>query len=73
MMREVGIHDRVGAILGKGDDRYLVGVIGRREGARSGEDGQAETVVEPDDSLAYVSVRSGFYPTENEILESHNL
>lgn len=72
-MREVGIHDRVGAILSKGDDRRLIGAVGRREGARSGKDGQAEAVVEPDDSLAYVSVRSGFYPTENEILDSHNL
>ena len=50
-MGEVGIHDRVGAILRERDDRHLVRAVGRREGARSGEYGQAEAVVEADDSL----------------------
>jgi hypothetical protein len=72
-MGEVGIYDREGSILRKGDYRRLIGAVGRREGARTGKDGQAEAVVEPDDSLAYVAVRSGFYPTEYEILVSHNL
>ncbi len=72
-MGEVRIYDSKGSILRKGDDRRLIGAVGRCEGARTGKDGQAEAVVEPDDSLANVAVRSGFYTTENEILESHNL
>ena len=72
-MSEVRIDNREGSILRKGDDRRLIGAVGRREGARTGKDGQAEAVVEPDDSLANIAVRSGFNPTENEILISHIL
>ena len=71
-MGEVRIYDRKGSILRKRDDRRLIGAVGRRKGARTGKDGQAEAVVEPDNSLAYNAVLSGFYPTENEILVSHN-
>ena len=72
-MGEIRIYDRKGSIFRKGDDSRLIGAVGRRESARTEKDGQAEAVVEPDDSLAYVAVRSGFYPAENEILVSHNL
>ena len=43
-MGEVGIYDREGSILRKGDYRRLIGAVGRREGARTGKDGQAEAV-----------------------------
>ena len=72
-MSEVRIDNRERSILSKGDDRRLIGAVGRREGARTGKDGQAEAVVEADDRLVYIAVRSGLYPTENEILVSHIL
>ncbi|MBR4225213.1 MAG: hypothetical protein IKR86_00165 [Candidatus Methanomethylophilaceae archaeon] len=64
-MGEVRIDDLEGAILLEGDDRGLIGAVGRSEGARTGKDGQAEAVAETDDRLAHVAFRSGLYPTEH--------
>jgi len=72
-MGKFRIYDCKGSIFRKGDDRRLKGAIKRCEGAWTGKDGQAEAVVEPDDSLANIAVRSGFYPSENEILVSHSM
>lgn len=63
-MGEVGIYDREGSILRKGDYRRLIGAVGRREGALTGKDGQTEAVGEPNDGLHHITPGTRFYPAE---------
>ena len=63
-MSEVRIDNRERSILRKGDDRSFIRAVGRREGARTGKDGQTEAVGEPNDSLHHITPGTRFYPAE---------
>ena len=72
MMGELRIDYPVGSVKREAYHGSLIGPVGRREGPRAGENGQAEAVVEPYDRLGDITCGSGFYRTENKIVESHN-